>query len=69
LRATVRLAEYLGSETMLYATLPDESDLAVKADGLFTAEPGAALEVDLPPAACHLFDADGRTILSGDLTR
>ncbi|NJO32030.1 MAG: TOBE domain-containing protein [Rhodospirillales bacterium] len=69
LRATVRLAEYLGSETMLYTALADGSELSIKADGLFTAEPGTDLEVILPPAACHLFDANGRTILNGDLTR
>jgi len=69
LRATLRLAEHLGSETMLYASLADGSELAVKADGLFAVEPGAALDVNLPPAACHLFDAEGRAILNGDLTR
>jgi multiple sugar transport system ATP-binding protein len=68
-RAQVRLIEQLGSETMIYATLADGSELAVKADGLFRVEPGVEIEIGLPPAACHLFDAEGRTILNGDLTR
>ncbi len=66
---TLRLAEYLGSETMFYLTLSDGSEIAVKADGLAKAEPGAKLGLTLPSAACHLFDAQGRTILNGDLTR
>ena len=66
---TVRLAEYLGSESMFYLTLADGSDVSVKADGLATAEPGAMLDIGLRAAACHLFDEQGRTILNGDLTR
>ena len=69
LAAKVRLAEYLGSETMFYASLADGSDIAVKAGGLAKASPGAALEVGIPAAACHLFDAQGQAILNGDLTR
>jgi multiple sugar transport system ATP-binding protein len=69
LPATVRLAEYLGSETMFYVTLPDGSDLAVKADGLANAAVGSNLNLGLPAAACHLFDRTGLAILNGDLTR
>ena len=69
LAAKVRLAEYLGSETMFYASLADGSDISVKAGGLAKASPGAALEIGIPAAACHLFDAQGHAILNGDLTR
>ena len=69
LRATVRLAEYLGSETMFYAQLADGSEIAVKADGLAKAAIGSALDIELNPAACHLFDANGMAIIHGDLTR
>jgi multiple sugar transport system ATP-binding protein len=43
--------------------------LSVKADGLAKAAFGETLGLAIPPAACHLFDASGRTILNGDLTR
>ncbi|MGL4527389.1 MAG: ABC transporter ATP-binding protein [Aestuariivirga sp.] len=69
LTAKVRLAEYLGSETMFYASLADGSDISVKAGGLAKASPGAALEIGIPASACHLFDAQGQAILNGDLTR
>ena len=69
LRGTVRLAEYLGSESMFYVALADGSDLSIKADGLAKADPGSELVVGLPAAACHLFDEGGRTIVNGDLTR
>ncbi len=69
LKATVRLAEYLGSETMFYAALADGSEIAVKADGLAKAAIGSSLDIGLNPAACHLFDANGMAIIHGDLTR
>jgi multiple sugar transport system ATP-binding protein len=68
-KATVRAAEYLGSETMFYATLADGSDIAVKAGGLAKERSGDILNLVLPPAACHLFNTDGQTIHNGDLTR
>ncbi|MFT3673444.1 ABC transporter ATP-binding protein [Aestuariivirga sp.] len=69
LATTVRLAEYLGSESMFYTTLADGSELAVKADGLAKAEIGKALKIGVNAAACHLFDTGGKAILNGDLTR
>ena len=69
LPAKLRLAEYLGSETMFYASLPDGADLSVKADGLAKANPGADLAIGIPAAACHLFDASGKAIVNGDLTK
>ena len=68
-KATVRAAEYLGSETMFYGTLADGSDISVKAGGLAKEKSGDTLNLVLPPAACHLFNADGKTIHNGDLTR
>jgi ABC-type sugar transport system ATPase subunit len=69
LKCTLRLAEYLGSETMFYATLPDGSDLTIKADGLASAKVGSALNIGIPAKACHLFDDRQLAILNGDLTR
>ena len=69
LKGTLRIAEYLGSETMFYASLADSTDLSVKADGLTTAKSGADIKFGVPAAACHLFDSNGNTILNGDLSK
>ena len=69
LKGNLRIAEYLGSETMFYASLADGSDLSVKADGLTSAKQGADIKFGLPSKACHLFGADGKTILNGDLSK
>jgi multiple sugar transport system ATP-binding protein len=69
IKGTVRLAEYLGSETMFYATAPDGTEMSVKADGLAKAASGSEMRFSLPAAACHLFDASGKAIVNGDLTR
>ncbi len=69
LQGTVRVAEYLGSETMFYATLADGSEVAVKGDGLAGQRAGDLLPLAFPAAACHLFDDQSNTILNGDLTR
>ncbi|MCE6075552.1 MULTISPECIES: ABC transporter ATP-binding protein [Rhizobium/Agrobacterium group] len=65
----VRLAEYLGSETLFFVTLADGTELSVKADGLATAKPGETLSIGIPAAACHLFDEAGKAVINGDLTR
>ena len=69
LKGNLRIAEYLGSETMFYASLADGSDLSVKADGLTSAKQGADIKFGLAAKACHLFDAKGDTILNGDLSK
>jgi multiple sugar transport system ATP-binding protein len=66
---TLRVAEYLGSETMFYMTLPDGTDISVKADGLSKSKPGDTIYLHLPPKAAHVFDANGKTLHNGDLTR
>jgi multiple sugar transport system ATP-binding protein len=65
--AALRFAEYLGSETMFYAALQDGADISVKADGLEKGKVGELLQLDFPPEACHLFGADGKTILNSRL--
>jgi multiple sugar transport system ATP-binding protein len=68
-KGTLRVGEYLGSETMFYTTLADGTDVSVKADGLAAATVGDTLQLELPPKACHLFDGAGMALLNGDLTR
>ena len=65
----IRVAEYLGSETMFYTSLADGTEIAVKGDGLAAQKVGDVLPLSLPAAACHLFDAQTNAILNGDLTR
>jgi multiple sugar transport system ATP-binding protein len=69
IEATVKLAEYLGSETLFFVTLADGSELAVKADGLASEKPGQTLRLGINAKACHLFDKDGQAVINGDLTR
>ena len=69
LMARVRLAEYLGSESMFYGQMSDGSEIAVKADGLAKAAIGSPLKIGIRAASCHLFGKDGMSIVHGDLTR
>jgi multiple sugar transport system ATP-binding protein len=68
MNGTLRLAEYLGSETMFYMNLEDGTEFSVKADGLAKAETGKTISLGVPAAACHLFDGQGKSIHSGDLS-
>ena len=65
--AQVALAEHLGSETILHLDVPDGSTLVVRADGLARTKQGDRVSVGLPPEACHVFDAEGRTLHNGSL--
>ena len=63
----LKLAEYLGSETMFYTSMADGTEVAIKADGLAKAENGQDMRVQFPPEACHLFDASGIALINGTL--
>lgn len=65
----VQLAEYLGSETLFFVRLADGTEIAVKADGLASARPGDTLQLGINAKACHLFNAEGKAVINGDLTR
>jgi ABC-type sugar transport system ATPase subunit len=69
MNGTIRVAEYLGSETMFYVTLEDNSEFSVKGGGLAGQKVGEVMSLGLPVAACHLFDEHSKTIQNGDLTR
>ena len=65
LALTVAHAEYLGDQTVAYATMDGAADLiAVKLapDGT-PPSAGSRLAVQLPPQHCHLFDATGAAFL------
>ena len=63
-KGTLRLAEYLGSETMFYLSLEDGSDLSVKADGLAKGKIGETQTCGLAVDACHVFDQNGAALLN-----
>jgi multiple sugar transport system ATP-binding protein len=65
---TVRLAEYLGSETMIYLVDANDSEIAVKADGLAKVNIGETRHIGIPKKACHLFGHDGQAVINGDLS-
>lgn len=63
----VVLTEHLGSETIVHLEVPEAGTLVVRADGLVKTKVGDAITAGLPPAACHLFDAEGRALHNGSL--
>ena len=67
LTGAVRMAEYLGSESMFYLSLADGTDLSVKADGLAKAKAGQSMVFGVPAKACHVFDESGKTLLNATL--
>ena len=69
LTGTVRLAEYLGSESMFYLSLADGTDLSVKADGLAKASSGQSMVFGVPAKACHVFDVAGKALLNASLDK
>ncbi len=69
LPVNLRLAERLGSETMLYGALADGREINLRADGLSAARQGDLVKVQIPQAACHVFDEAGNTLINGDLLR
>jgi multiple sugar transport system ATP-binding protein len=61
---TVRLAEYLGSESMFYLSLSDGTDFSVKADGAAKTKINETLNLTFPETSCHLFGADGMALIN-----
>jgi multiple sugar transport system ATP-binding protein len=55
------VAELLGGESYLHVRVPGQT-MVVKTDGGTTPHRGDRIDIVLPPAQCHLFDADGRRI-------
>ena len=66
-RGEVRLAEHLGSETILHIDAGGAEPVLVRADGLSRARIGEVVPVRIDPATCHLFDAAGHALHNGSL--
>ncbi len=67
MQATVKLAERLGSETMLHLSGPGGAAIIVRSDGLASEKPGDVVALTMPAGCCHLFDAAGIAIVNGAL--
>ncbi len=67
LSGTVRLAEQLGAETMLYIDLDDGQEVTVRADGLYQAVLGQRVDIAINRLSCHIFDSSGKTLVNGAL--
>jgi ABC-type sugar transport system ATPase subunit len=65
LAATVTLRETLGGDAYLYVRVDGGQPLVVRAEGDTELDRGARIGLGLPAHRVHLFDADGRTLLSG----
>jgi multiple sugar transport system ATP-binding protein len=60
-RGQVAVVENLGEGSLVYVKLPGVDGLTVcRAEGTSPAKEGEAIELGLPPASTHLFDADGK---------
>ncbi|SDX13845.1 ABC transporter ATP-binding protein [Roseicitreum antarcticum] len=59
---TVRLVEYLGSETLVYLDLPSGQSLLFHGSGRDSHKQGDSVIVGLDLADMHVFDADGQRV-------
>ncbi|MGH6960887.1 MAG: ABC transporter ATP-binding protein, partial [Dongiaceae bacterium] len=62
LAGEIIVTERLGGETVIYMRTGDGPMIVVQADGNSTARVHDRIAVQIDPATCHLFDADGRAI-------
>ncbi|NVK44529.1 MAG: TOBE domain-containing protein, partial [Oceanospirillaceae bacterium] len=60
IKTEIAVVEHLGNETLLYLSTDQcELPLVVSVQGEQSPEIGSSLTVYVPPARCHLFDANG----------
>ena len=62
LTGEVQIAEHLGGETFLYASLPSGETIVVEIQGQSVAKSGERVGIDFDEKAYHLFGGDGRKI-------
>lgn len=56
-KASVDLVEQLGGESLIYATLADDTKVVARTEGNVRYDQGAVLKLGFKPEAAHLFDA------------
>jgi multiple sugar transport system ATP-binding protein len=67
IRGTVRVAERLGAETLLYIDVPESEPVIVRCDGTAREKAGDAVKVGVSSTSCHLFAAEGKALVNGAL--
>ena len=66
LAGKVRLAEHLGSTTLLHVRCPHmEADLRIQLPGIVTWQVGHEIAIEVPVGECTLFDSTGLAIAYG----
>ncbi|MES2739716.1 MAG: sn-glycerol-3-phosphate ABC transporter ATP-binding protein UgpC [Pseudomonadota bacterium] len=60
LRGVVSMVEHLGEANYIYVTMADGVDRVMRGDGNRMVELGVPMSFSVPPAALHVFDAQGR---------
>ncbi|MDO8701677.1 MAG: TOBE domain-containing protein, partial [Undibacterium sp.] len=65
LNVSVNFVEHLGDASIVYANLPNATDvIALKlATDTATIKPGCAIKLQFPASSCHLFDAAGKACI------
>jgi multiple sugar transport system ATP-binding protein len=67
IEGTVKIAERLGAETILYVEVPGADALVVRTAGLAAAKSGEKVRIAVPALACHIFDTEGNAMLNSRL--
>ena len=67
IEGTVRIAERLGAESILYVEVPGADHLLVRTAGLAGAKSGEKVRIGVPALACHIFDTEGGAMLNSRL--
>ena len=62
LSLNVKVIERLGGVTLAYGALGDDTRFCAALDGVAPAREGEPLALSIDPAACHLFNSDGRVM-------
>jgi multiple sugar transport system ATP-binding protein len=61
---TVRLAEHLGAETILYVDVPGSEPILIRSAGITREKPGNPVRIRVPADACLIFQPDGPALVT-----
>jgi multiple sugar transport system ATP-binding protein len=67
LGATVRVIEALGSDTYIYADLPTEEQIVIRAQSDTRVQRGETIGLRIEKGSEHLFEASGRALARSGL--
>jgi multiple sugar transport system ATP-binding protein len=64
IRGTVRIAERLGAETILYVDVPGAEPIVVRGSGATREKAGETVKIGVGATTCHLFAPDGAALVN-----